>query len=85
MLLQGALQLSRVIHQIRQVARLFSSSSLLASPELSDITVYAPEIRSRLGTAAHFCEKVVPFSFVELVNNCSVQYKDELITDFYLV
>jgi len=37
-----------------------SSSLLLSSLELSDTEVYAPYIRARLGTAAHFCEVVVP-------------------------
>jgi len=36
-----------------------SSSLLLSSLELSDTKVYAPQIRARLGTAAHFCEVVV--------------------------
>ena len=31
----------------------------LASLELSDTKFYEPEIRARLGTAAHFCEVVV--------------------------
>ena len=34
-------------------------SLLLSSLELGDIKVYEPEIRARLGTAAHFCEVVV--------------------------
>ena len=33
-------------------------SLLLSSLELSDTQVYEPEIRARLGTAAHFCEPV---------------------------
>ena len=36
-----------------------SSSLLLSSLELSDTKVYEPEIRARLGTAAHFCKVVV--------------------------
>ena len=36
-----------------------SSSSLLSSLELSDTTIYEPEIRALLGTASHFCEVVV--------------------------
>ena len=32
------------------------SSLLLSSLELSDTKVYEPQIRARLGTAAHFCE-----------------------------
>ena len=36
-----------------------SSSSLLSSPEMSDAKVYAPSIRARLGTTAHFCEVAV--------------------------
>ena len=35
-----------------------SSSLLLSSLELSDTQVYEPEIRARLGTAAHFCKVV---------------------------
>jgi len=35
-----------------------SSSLLLSSLELRDTKVYEPEIRARLGTAAHFCEVV---------------------------
>ena len=38
---------------------LLFSSLLLSNLELSDTKVYAPEIRPRLGTAAHFCEVVV--------------------------
>jgi len=34
-------------------------SLLLSRLELSDTKVYAPYIRARLGTAAHFCEVVV--------------------------
>jgi len=37
----------------------FFSSLLLSSLELSDTKVYKPEIRARLGTAAHFCEVVI--------------------------
>jgi len=33
-----------------------SSSLLLSSLELSDTNVYKPQIRARLGTAAHFFE-----------------------------
>ena len=36
-----------------------ASSLLLSSLESSDTKVYEPEIRARLGTAAHFCEVVV--------------------------
>ena len=36
-----------------------SSSSLLSNLELSDTKVYAPQIRARLGTAAHLCEVCV--------------------------
>ena len=36
-----------------------ASSGSLSSLELSDTKVYAPEIRARLGTSAHFCEEVV--------------------------
>ena len=36
-----------------------TSSLLLSSLELSDIQVYEPWIRARLGTASHFCEAVV--------------------------
>ena len=44
-----------------------SSSVLLSSPELSDTKVYAPSIRARLGTTAHFCKVVVlKFSEVQL-------------------
>ena len=32
-----------------------SSSLLLSSLELSDITIYEPEIRAFLGTAPHLC------------------------------
>ena len=43
-----------------QAGVLSSSLSLsLSSLELSDTKVYAPYIRARLGTAAHFCEVVV--------------------------
>ena len=35
-----------------------SSSLLLSRLELSDTQVYQPQIRARLGTAAHFCEVV---------------------------
>jgi len=35
-----------------------SSSLLLSSLELSDTKVYEPEIRTLLGTAAHFCKVV---------------------------
>ena len=37
----------------------FFSSLLLSSLELSDTKVYEPQMRARLGTAAHFCEAVV--------------------------
>jgi len=36
-----------------------SSYLILSSLELGDPNVYAPYIRARLGTAAHFCEVVV--------------------------
>ena len=36
-----------------------SSSLLLSSLALIDTQVYEPEIRARLGTAAHFCTAVV--------------------------
>ena len=36
-----------------------SSSSLLSSLELSDATIYEPEIRALLGTTSLFCEAVV--------------------------
>ena len=36
--------------------------SLLSSLELSDTKVYQPSVRAFLGTAAHFCEVVVPLS-----------------------
>jgi len=36
------------------LAALSSSSLLLSSLELSDTKVYEPQIRARLGTAAHF-------------------------------
>jgi len=39
--------------------RVFSSSLLLSSLQLSDAKVYEPEIRALLGTAAHFCEVAV--------------------------
>ena len=39
-----------------------SSSVSISSLELSDAKVYAPEIRARLGTNAHFCKVGVPTS-----------------------
>jgi len=42
-----------------RVRREKSSSLLLSSLELSDTKVYAPQMRARLGTAAHFCEVVI--------------------------
>ena len=45
--------------KVRATPESSSSSLLLTSLELSDTTVYAPQIRARLGTAAHFCEVVV--------------------------
>jgi len=35
------------------------SSLLLSSLEMSDTKVYEPQIRARLGTAAHFCKVFV--------------------------
>ena len=36
-----------------------SSSLLLSCLELSDTTIYEPQIRALLGTASHFCQVVV--------------------------
>ena len=36
-----------------------SSSSLLASLDLSNTSIYEPQIRALLGTAPHFCQTVV--------------------------
>ena len=37
----------------------FFSASLLSSLELSDTTIYEPQMRARLETTAHLCEVVV--------------------------
>ena len=36
-----------------------SSLLLLSSLELSDTTIYEPQIRALLGTASHFCEAIL--------------------------
>ena len=48
-------------NEILVIHRVVSSSSslLLLSLELSDTTIYEPQIRALLGTASHFCEAVV--------------------------
>jgi len=51
------------------------SSLLLSSLELSDTTVYEPEIRARLGTAAHFCEVVALPPAPTLVARCDADLK----------
>ena len=42
---------------IIQVTSLSLLSLLLSSLELSDTTIYEPEIRAFLGAASHFCEE----------------------------
>ena len=41
------------VHQVRIQEILTSSSLFLSSPELSDTTIYEPQIRALLGTASH--------------------------------
>jgi len=53
------LTLKPVIRDPEPGIRIFSSSLLLSSLELSDTKVYEPHIRALLGTASHFCEVVV--------------------------
>ena len=56
----AAVHVERCVHRVRpQPATPSSSSLLLSSLELSDTTLYEPQIRARLGTTAHFCEVVV--------------------------
>jgi len=58
--LKNPLTLALWLGRLRLYPILFSSSLILSSLELSDTKVYAPYIRARLGTAAHFFEVVVP-------------------------
>ena len=44
----------RVLRDEADCGSFSSSSSLLSSLELSDATIYEPQIRARLGTASHF-------------------------------
>ena len=56
----GEIRLCRLLNMARTPCRVSSSpSSLLSSLELSDKKVDEPQIRARLGTAAHFCEALV--------------------------
>ena len=55
-----------------------SSSSLsLLSLELSDTKVYGPEIRARIGTAAHFCKAVV-LKFAHVTPHIQLQSMSEI-------
>ena len=53
---------------IQETQAVASSSLLLSSLELSDITVCEPDIQACLGTAAHFCE-VVGLIYFEKVSD----------------
>jgi len=56
-----------------------SSSLLLSSLELSDTTVYEPQLRARLGTTAHFCEVAV----LKLAGQENVQLVDALVAEAF--
>jgi len=65
----GASLSPSLTHSLSPSLSLLLSSLLLPTLELSDTNVYEPEIRARLGTAAHFCEVVVLKSFKPHIPN----------------
>ena len=53
---QGEVAVQKRLHELLDVDRASSPSSILSSLEMSDTQVYEPKIRALLGTASHICE-----------------------------